>query len=272
MARKESKPKARSSLASALGPGLVPAPAARVKVRLAELKAAAGGGKGLKLLFKDDARTDSFVGSVLEYSPFLRSLALDDPARLDAFLAGDPAATFARIVAETQAAWRGTSEAELAATLRRRRADVALLTALADLGGVWDVIAVTEALSRFAETAVASAANFLLGEAHGAGDLILPDPARPAEGSGWIILAMGKFGAGELNYSSDIDLIVLYDEEGASLPPEKDPGRLFVRLTKKLVQILGERTADGYVFRTDLRLRPDPASTNIALSVGAALQ
>ncbi|MEX2319660.1 MAG: bifunctional [glutamine synthetase] adenylyltransferase/[glutamine synthetase]-adenylyl-L-tyrosine phosphorylase, partial [Bauldia sp.] len=105
-----------------------------------------------------------------------------------------------------------------------------------------------------------------------AGEIELADPRKPEEGSGWILLGMGKYGAGELNYSSDIDLIVLFDPEQTRVTGEREPAQVFVKLTKKLVAILQERTADDYVFRTDLRLRPDPSSTSIAMSTEAALQ
>ena len=83
---------------------------------------------------------------------------------------------------------------------------------------------------------------------------------------------MGKMGAFELNYSSDIDLIVFYDPAARPCRRTPSPAPLFVRLTQRLVKLLQERTGDGYVFRTDLRLRPDPASTAIAISTagGAA--
>ena len=77
---------------------------------------------------------------------------------------------------------------------------------------------------------------------------------------------MGKMGAFELNYSSDIDLIVFYDPTRRRSPTGAEPAPFFVRLTRGLVKLLQERTADGYVFRIDLRLRPDPASTQIAIS------
>ena len=97
------------------------------------------------------------------------------------------------------------------------------------------------------------------------------DKTRPQEGSGYIVLAMGKMGAYELNYSSDIDLIVFYDASAPAVPKEAAPAALFVRLTQRMVRLLQERTGDGYVFRADLRLRPDPASTAIAISTAAAL-
>ena len=72
---------------------------------------------------------------------------------------------------------------------------------------------------------------------------------------------MGKMGAYELNFSSDIDWMVFFNPEVAKLPPNVEPVAFYVRLTRDLVKLLQERTADGYVFRVDLRLRPDPSST-----------
>ena len=82
---------------------------------------------------------------------------------------------------------------------------------------------------------------------------------------------MGKYGARELNYSSDIDLIVFYDPEKAPLAAGQEPSGFFVRLTRDLVKLMVERTPEGYVFRTDLRLRPDPGATQIALSIDSGL-
>ena len=94
----------------------------------------------------------------------------------------------------------------------------------------------------------------------------------PERDSGLIVLGMGKLGGGELNYSSDIDLILLYDPARAARCSRATTRRsLFNRLARELVRILDERTGDGYVFRTDLRLRPDPRSTPLAMSVAAAL-
>ncbi len=82
---------------------------------------------------------------------------------------------------------------------------------------------------------------------------------------------MGKMGAGELNYSSDIDLIVFFDPAASTLAPDIEPQPFFVRITQGLARLLQQRTGDGYVFRVDLRLRPDPASTQVAISTEAAL-
>ncbi|MBX9709628.1 MAG: bifunctional [glutamine synthetase] adenylyltransferase/[glutamine synthetase]-adenylyl-L-tyrosine phosphorylase, partial [Xanthobacteraceae bacterium] len=103
------------------------------------------------------------------------------------------------------------------------------------------------------------------------GRLLAPVPEKPEQGSGLIVFAMGKMGAGELNYSSDIDLIVYYDRERAKLATDVEPSPFFVRIAQGLSRLLQQRTADGYVFRVDLRLRPDPASTPVAISTAAAL-
>ena len=156
--------------------------------------------------------------------------------------------------------------------LRRAKRESALLIALADIGGVWDVVEATEALTRFADAAVHAALAFLLRKYALAGLLALdadaPDPER---GSGVVVLALGKHGARELNYSSDVDLIVLYDFAAASIPPGTEPGPMFARLTRALARLMQERTSDGYVLSVDLRLRPDPASTPAALSTAQRL-
>ena len=155
--------------------------------------------------------------------------------------------------------------------LRRMKAEVSLLIALADIGGVWPIMRCAHALTALADAAVGAAVRFLLAEAARAGRLAPADPSEPEIGSGYIVLALGKMGGFELNYSSDIDLIVFYDPEAPALSGDIEPGPMFVRLTQRLVKLLQERTADGYVFRTDLRLRPDPSSTPIAVSKAAAM-
>ncbi len=267
-----SRTRSAVALADAVVPRLRPiGTAGERKRRLAELTdAAAEAGTDLAA-FLDRPKVASFLASAMEASPFLRSLMLDDPARLAAILAADPTVHLKRVTTGAARAWKKTSETELMATLRRARQDVALTAALADLGSVMDMVAVTGALTAFADAAVGAATNFLLAEAAAEGKIDLPDAADPAKSSGWIVLGMGKFGAGELNYSSDIDLIVLFDAEVARLPEDDDPQALFVGLTKRLVAILQDRTANSYVFRTDLRLRPDPGATAIAMSSEAAL-
>lgn len=221
-------------------------------------------------LLEGDSPAARLVAAACTDAPFLRDLARLDLARLDRILFESPE----RIVEEAiaAAALRQPGEAETMAVLRRLKQEVALAIALADLGGVWNVGQVTDALSRFADAAVQSAVRFLMTEAAAQGKVARDHPERPAEEHGYVVLAMGKHGAFELNYSSDIDLIVMYDAERAGLADPDEAGTFFVRLTRRLVHILQDRTADGYVFRTDLRLRPDPGATPLAISLPAALQ
>ncbi len=103
--------------------------------------------------------------------------------------------------------------------LRAAKQELALLVALADIGGVWDVVAVTEALTRFADAAVGAALRFLLSRAVSDGKLDLTDVEEGP--SGVVVLAFGKQGARELNYSSDIDLVVFFDPAAPVRWPER---------------------------------------------------
>ncbi|ADH88068.1 (Glutamate--ammonia-ligase) adenylyltransferase [Ancylobacter novellus DSM 506] len=208
------------------------------------------------------------LAGVAEHSPFLTELIRLDPARLVRVLEGDPAASLASAREAAVAAVAATQdEAAAMAALRRLRAETALTVALADIGDVFDLTTVTAELTAGADTAISAAVDFLAREGAAAGKLTKAWP----DGLGYTVLAMGKHGARELNYSSDVDLIVLYDPETAPLRENLEPAPFFVRFTQRLVKMIQERTGEGYVARVDLRLRPDPASTQVALSLDAAL-
>ena len=215
------------------------------------------------------ARTP-FLDAVFAASPYLTDLVRRDPAAATAMLAAAPEAVLERLCAETAAAFSLESRSAVSQELRRLKANAALLIALCDLGRVWDVEAVTAALTRFADAALGAAVNWLLLEAARRGRFQLADPANPALACGYTVIAMGKHGAYELNYSSDIDLIVLFDGPQAPLKPGIEPSTFFVRLTKDLVALLQDIDEHGYVFRVDLRLRPDPRATQIAIAMDAA--
>lgn len=217
-----------------------------------------------------DERLSAFIAGVFANAPFLRDLAMQDPERLARVLESDPEAIMAAIERDL-AVFQPADEAALSRRLRQAKQEAALAIALADIAGVWPVMQVTRALTRLADATLSAAIRFLLADLAARGRYTPKDPADPAWDSGWIILAMGKYGAGELNYSSDIDLIVLFDPERANLPEGVEPAMEFVRATKRLVKIMQERTADGYVFRTDLRLRPDPGATPPAIAMENAL-
>ena len=243
---------------------------ARVADWLDDLPAAEA--KPLKARLAAHPNLNTLLESLSESSPFLWELSSHEPKRLLRLLDADPDKYLSALLADTGIAVDGTEdEAEAMRLLRRMKAEAALLIALADIGGTWPVMRTTQALTDLADTAVNVAVRFVLAEAVRAGRLMAKDKTRPQDGSGYMVLAMGKMGAYELNYSSDIDLIVFYDAAAPALPKDAEPADLYVRLTQRLVKLLQERTGDGYVFRTDLRLRPDPASTAIAISTAAAL-
>jgi glutamate-ammonia-ligase adenylyltransferase len=214
----------------------------------------------------------ALVEGIADGSPYLWDLIERDGTRLLDLLRSDPDQHLATLLAATaQAMAAAAQDDDAMRLLRRMKSEAALLVALADIGGAWEVMRVTRALTEVADTAVGTAVDYLLAAAARAGKLAPADHARPALGSGYIVLAMGKMGAHELNYSSDIDLIVLYDPDAPALPPGAEPAQLYIRVTRDLIRLLQQRTADGYVFRVDVRLRPDPASTQIAISLPAAL-
>ncbi len=168
---------------------------------------------------------------------------------------------------------RGTAEHApdlLAPALRRDKRRIALLTALADCGGVWDLMQVTCALTRFADAVVDVGLRRLLQAEMARGKLPGFGPEDDPVTTGMVVLAMGKMGAGELNYSSDIDLICLFDESRFSPEDYHDARAVFIRVTRRLMRLLSDPTSEGYVFRTDLRLRPDPSVTPVCLSMDAA--
>ncbi|MFC3125770.1 bifunctional [glutamine synthetase] adenylyltransferase/[glutamine synthetase]-adenylyl-L-tyrosine phosphorylase [Pseudoroseomonas globiformis] len=182
---------------------------------------------------------------------------------------------FAEVLAPLQRLPVAATRSETVTRLRRSKRRGALIAAAADLQGRWSLAQVTGALSQLAEATIDHACAYLLREAAQRGDLRLPraklsDARGIAQDSGLAILGMGKLGGRELNYSSDIDLVILYDPHVAAYHAEA-AGALYVRLARDLVRMMEERTADGYVFRTDLRLRPDPAATPLAVNILTAI-
>jgi glutamate-ammonia-ligase adenylyltransferase len=220
------------------------------------------------------ARVMAFLDPVLRASPFLSAHVNREKTLLLEILASRPD-VFLLETHKTMVAALGKAgdERHAMACLRKARASVMLCLALADIAGYYDVSEVTTRLSDFAGQALQGALIWLWREAARQGKLILKHDHKqqPLQIEGYTVLGMGKLGAGELNYSSDIDLIVFYDADKAPLAEGQEPGRFFVRLTRRLMQFMHDITGDGFVFRTDLRLRPDPSSTPLALSLDAAL-
>ncbi|MBN8543241.1 MAG: bifunctional [glutamine synthetase] adenylyltransferase/[glutamine synthetase]-adenylyl-L-tyrosine phosphorylase [Alphaproteobacteria bacterium] len=155
--------------------------------------------------------------------------------------------------------------------LRISKAQISLAVALGDISGEMSLQNVTALLSTCAERCVQTALNHLLSAAAKRGEFAPKHMDNPSLESGIIILGMGKLGALELNYSSDIDLIILYEKEQLPYTGQRNAQIFMNKIAQDLVTLLQERTQDGYVFRTDLRLRPDPMSTPPAVTVGSAL-
>jgi [glutamine synthetase] adenylyltransferase / [glutamine synthetase]-adenylyl-L-tyrosine phosphorylase len=214
----------------------------------------------------------TILRGIAEASPYLFDLTRADAARLIRLLECEPERHLAGLIEKTcREVSAAAGEADVMHLLRRMKSEAALLIALADIGGVWPVMQVTAALTDLAVAAVQSALRFVLRQEAARGRLSPLNLDTPEENSGLVVLAMGKMGAGELNYSSDIDLIVFFDPAAPTLAPDIEPAPFFVRVTQGMARLVQQRTGDGYVFRVDLRLRPDPSSTQVAISTESAL-
>ncbi len=226
----------------------------------------------LAVLWQDQA-TVALLSALFGNSPFLSRVALSDITYLPQLFTDDHKHAFAGLLADLAQGLEADEVMEAAmARLRLARRRAAILIALADVGGVWDLQQITSALSEFADAAIGGAVRWLLRDAARRGELNLEIGPDIEHGSGLVILGMGKLGANELNYSSDVDLIALFDSEAAPYIGKRSAQDCFIRLVQALVKMLQEPTGDGYVLRTDLRLRPDPGVTPVVVSMRAAEQ
>ncbi|MDR3475164.1 MAG: bifunctional [glutamine synthetase] adenylyltransferase/[glutamine synthetase]-adenylyl-L-tyrosine phosphorylase [Devosia sp.] len=202
-------------------------------------------------------------------APYLFELAQRHAAWLAGALEEGADATLADELAKLAAT--GASQEEesaLAQALRTSKGRIALLAAVAEVGGAWSTAQSTAALSDLADAALEVSLDFLLRRAAGRGDLLAPvGPGR----CGLTLFALGKHGGRELNYSSDIDIVAFFDPQAGVLVDPEEATKFYTGVVRKIVALMQERIGGAYVFRTDLRLRPDPGSTPIALSVDAAL-
>ncbi|MCE2520999.1 MAG: bifunctional [glutamate--ammonia ligase]-adenylyl-L-tyrosine phosphorylase/[glutamate--ammonia-ligase] adenylyltransferase [Alphaproteobacteria bacterium] len=209
---------------------------------------------------------EGILDPVFRHSPYLSRCVTVDPVFAMSLISDGPDAAFDVALAMAEPDIEGETEKDLMTRLRRAKRRVHLTAGLADISSLWSLEQITGNLSQFAETALRTACRHLLRALHARERLTLADPMDAETACGLFVLGMGKLGAGELNYSSDIDLIILFDPE---IVPE-DLQRTMTRLAQGLTRIIDAQTADGYVFRTDLRLRPDPSSTPPAISTVSA--
>ena len=221
-------------------------------------------GQDARDLFPDlDAALSDVVAGAAGCSPYLAELLRREAGWItQAF--EDPEKAMAALLADIPNMGLG----DLTPGLRQAKRRVALLAGLADLGGVWPLETVTQVLSDFADAAVQAAVTRLVAAEVARGKL--PKGGDPADACGMVVLAMGKMGAGELNYSSDIDLICLFDETRFDPEDYHEVRSAFIRVTRKMTAILSDVREGGYVFRTDLRLRPDASVTPVCLSMETA--
>ena len=186
------------------------------------------------------------------HSPFLREAALARPDIADLFVERGS-------IAAVELATSSSGD-QLEQRLRRERHGLSLAVALGDIAGELSLEEVTRLLSDFADRAIDEVVAAAIRER-------VPE----ADPMGFAVIAMGKLGSFELNYSSDVDLLLVFDPETLPRRPRDDPGEAAVRLGRRLIEMLQKRTADGYVERVDLRLRPAPEVTPIVLPVNAAI-
>ena len=197
---------------------------------------------------------DNALARAADHAPFLRRTMEQRPDIVAALVEEGPATALALARREAE-----THEG-VGRSLRRERQGVALALAIGDLAGLLSLEEVVTALSDLADRALDRAITAAIAER---------TPGEEARG--FTALALGKHGSRELNYSSDIDPILLFDPETLPRRAREEPVEAAVRIARRVVELLQARDADGYVFRVDLRLRPSPEASPMALPVNAAI-
>lgn len=198
-------------------------------------------------------------------SPYLRGLMGKEGGWLEGAVQ-DPEGAVRALYADLDE----VAPTQVGAALRQAKRRMALLIALCDLSGAWDLEQVTGTLTDFADLSASLALRAAITPEITRGKLPGKTEEDIATAGGMVALAMGKMGAGELNYSSDIDLICLFDEQQYDPADYHEARASLVRATRKMAATLNDLTGEGYVFRTDLRLRPDPAVTPVCMAMEAA--
>ena len=220
----------------------------------------------------DESNINALMERLFFGSGFLTECVLTDPEILLDFLARGPQSVLVDVLANLkQQVSDCHRHQDVQSAIRKERRRGTLAIALADITCVWSLEQVLAALSELSDAVVSAALSGLLLDADRQGEIEVLDPARPERSCGYTLIAMGKLGARELNFSSDIDLIAVYDPENAPYRHARGPQEGYVRLTRALVKILDEQTADGFAYRTDFRLRPDPGAMPLAISYDAAM-
>ena len=220
-----------------------------------------------------DRRACGFLDGVFGNGPALGRWLAREPTQLRVMAEQGPNAAFANAIEEISGApHRPDGRRALLQRLQAAKRRALLTVALADISGAWPLDKVAESLTRFADAAIACALHQLLAEAAARGTLVPVDRDQPASMCGLTVFGVGALGAGELTYSSELNLFVLFDPERVQHRGRGEPTDTFHRLVRDLASLLGERTGDGCVYRTDLKFRPNMGATPLALSIAAAEQ
>lgn len=216
-----------------------------------------------------EGRARELVAAIASNSPHLASVLEREADQLPSLLISSPEASFRKQI-ESLVLPADLPRNELMSALRGVKRRASLVIALADLGGAWTLPEVTRALTELADKTLQTSLRSALHDAAARGRLLADNLDDPAGNCGLFFLAMGKYGAHELNYSSDIDFSCYFDPLRLAVTGKYGAQEVAVRITQSTVSLMQESTPDGYVFRCDLRLRPDAGSTQIAVSTMAA--
>ena len=219
-----------------------------------------------------DGRARAFLEGVFGNAPALGRALAREPAQLRLVAEKGPGAAFASALDEIAGAAGASGDRRIfARRLQELRRRASLTVALADIAGAWPLDRVAAALTRLADAVLASALDHLLRDAAARGTLAPPGQDEPAA-CGLTVFGVGGLGAGELTYSSELGLLVLFDPERVRHQGRGEPAEALHRLVRDFTALLGERSDEGCIYRTDLKFRPNTGATPLALSTGAAEQ
>lgn len=218
----------------------------------------------------DNPRTMEVLLQVFSTSQHFSEMLIRDPASLDWLRAGTDRRDRVTLIEELWSSLeQSTREDEQRILLRRFRQKEMLRIGYNDIVRGLPLEVITLDLSHLADACVESAVRLARRNAESKFGVPITREGKPAR---FVVLALGKLGGDELNYSSDIDLIFMYDEEGRTDGPRSlSNAEFFARMGMEIVRILDEHTALGIAYRVDMRLRPDGEQGVLARSLEATL-
>ncbi|MDX1949054.1 MAG: bifunctional [glutamine synthetase] adenylyltransferase/[glutamine synthetase]-adenylyl-L-tyrosine phosphorylase, partial [Rickettsiales bacterium] len=209
------------------------------------------------------------LNTIFSNSPYLSDVIIDFPQFFAEILQNNYQEIFEQKISEISKL-QFENKSEIEEKLRIEKRKMSLLIANQEIYDFDNASIAMVNLSKFADLCVMKTAEFLLKKAHHNKIITLKNTENPFFETGLVLIAIGKLGSWELNYSSDIDLIIFFEDEKITHHGRKTIQQFYIEFAQELTDILARRTADGYVFRVDMRLRPDPASNPLAVSLAKA--